>query len=123
MMWVGGGGGRGGGRSGGSEGGGGGGGGGRGVRGGVEVRRRSGLLGEEDRGREIVDDTGRVRIELSLEIAIDGTRKKFSADRFAASGKNGSSGVASAMLTMFPKFALVTEMGGEGDRRGFRRSS
>ena len=62
---------------------------------------------------------------LSLEIAIDGTseRKLFSRICFAASGKNGSSGVASAMLTMFPKFALVTEMGGEGDRRGFRRSS
>ena len=46
---------------------------------------------------------------LSLEIAIDGTseRKLFSRICLAASGRNGSSGVASAMLTMLPKFALV----------------
>ena len=46
---------------------------------------------------------------MSLEIAIDGTseRKLFSRICLAASGRNGSSGVASAMLTMLPKFALV----------------
>ena len=46
---------------------------------------------------------------MSLEIAIDGTseRKLFSRICLAASGRNGSSGAASAMLSMFPKFALV----------------
>ena len=45
----------------------------------------------------------------SVEIAIDGTseRKLLSRICFATSGRNGSSGVASAMLTIFPKFALV----------------
>ena len=46
---------------------------------------------------------------LSLEIAIEGTseRKLFSRICLAASGRNGSSGAASAMLIMLPKFALV----------------
>ena len=45
----------------------------------------------------------------SVEIAIDGTseRKLLSRICFATSGRNGSSGAASAMLTMLPKFALV----------------
>ena len=46
---------------------------------------------------------------LSVEIAIDGTseRKLLSRICLATSGRNGSSGAASAMLTMLPKFALV----------------
>ena len=46
---------------------------------------------------------------LSVEIAIDGTseRKLLSRICLAASGRNGRNGVASAMLTMLPKFALV----------------
>src|SRR6185503_20247475 len=45
----------------------------------------------------------------SVEIAMDGTseRKLLSRICFATSGRNGSSGAAIAMLTMFPKFALV----------------
>jgi len=45
----------------------------------------------------------------SVEIAIDGTseRKLLSRICFATSGRNGSSGAESAMLIMFPKFALV----------------
>ena len=49
---------------------------------------------------------------LSLEIAIDGTseRKLFSRICLAASGRNGSNGVASAMLIMLPKLALATPL-------------
>src|SRR5690606_33547520 len=46
---------------------------------------------------------------LSLDIAIEGTsdRKLFRRICLAASGRNGNSGVASAMLIMLPKLALV----------------
>ena len=49
------------------------------------------------------------RSTRSVAIAIDGRsdRKLLSRICFAASGRNGSSGVASAMLTMLPKLALV----------------